>query len=368
MEELQGMKTKIWKTTVALSASCACILAVFASDGPVREASVPSVAAPVASPWDFVPETVAVFGDRTITRDDFIREISENVPDGLDEMPPEILRSLAGQIAITMVNERILLTAAEKDGIVPSPELVKEEFERFQKDLTQDERKTFSEMLERQNSNLDAYRGRLMNNRAAQEGLAIHRWVEARFGKNVSVTPEEVKHFYDKNREQFEYLVMPASHVLVKTDENLLADPKSRDGEMKRAKAKIDALLARIRAGEDFAVIAKSESDCPSGSEKGVLGEIRQGELDLSLDEALFALKSGEMTEPIASPAGYHLLKANGPATSKCEPIEKVESFIRQSIRAEKMNRELDAFLAKERERLGAKIMIDVGNPPTAKP
>ena len=80
---------------------------------------------------------------------------------------------------------------------------------------------------------------------------------------------------------------------------------KANDTE---AKAKIDALRERILKGEDFAKLAKENSDCPSGAQGGSLGEFGKGAMVPEFEKAAFTQKVGEVGEPVKTQFGWHLV------------------------------------------------------------
>ncbi len=68
-------------------------------------------------------------------------------------------------------------------------------------------------------------------------------------------------------------------------------------------------LLKKINAGEDFATLAKEFSTCPSGKNGGSLGEFGKGKMVKAFEEASFTLKVGEISNPVQTQFGYHLIK-----------------------------------------------------------
>lgn len=95
-----------------------------------------------------------------------------------------------------------------------------------------------------------------------------------------------------------------ASHILVKVNQGANAEEK------KAAKEKAQKILARLKANEDFAEVAKKESDDPGTKEKGGdLGTFSAGMMVEEFSKAAFALKPGELSDVVESPFGYHVIK-----------------------------------------------------------
>ncbi|OGH99217.1 MAG: peptidylprolyl isomerase [Candidatus Melainabacteria bacterium GWA2_34_9] len=91
-----------------------------------------------------------------------------------------------------------------------------------------------------------------------------------------------------------EFTQVRASHLLVKTEE-----------EVKK-------LREEILAGKDFAEVAKEVSMCPSGAKGGDLGYFGRGQMVPEFDKAAFSLPVGEISEPIKTQFGWHLLVVTG--------------------------------------------------------
>ena len=112
------------------------------------------------------------------------------------------------------------------------------------------------------------------------------------YSKNFEVYAKEtVKKEVKMNKE---FTQVRASHLLVKTEE-----------EVKK-------LREEILAGKDFAEVAKEVSMCPSGSKGGDLGYFGRGQMVPEFDAAAFSLPVGEVSEPIKTQFGWHLLVVTG--------------------------------------------------------
>lgn len=123
--------------------------------------------------------------------------------------------------------------------------------------------------------------------------------------KNIEVTDEDIKSYYQDNIASFTQPEQRrVSHILIEFVEG------DSDSES-TAKEKAEAVLARLAQGEDFAELAKSESDDTfSGENGGDLDYIEPGIMDAAFDEAAFALTTvGETTELVKSSFGYHVIK-----------------------------------------------------------
>jgi peptidyl-prolyl cis-trans isomerase C len=164
----------------------------------------------------------------------------------------------------------------------------------------------------------------------------------------VTVTPEELKEYYETHRDSFlaseEFRV---SHILVKTAGEA-ADLKKRNTQ-----------------GEDFSSLARKASlDASTKSNGGDLGLIKKGQTVPEFEQAVLKLKPGEVSEPVATQFGYHLIKLierrPGPPLS----FEEAKAQVREYILIEKKRTRLDELIASLRANAKAKNQLRVSDTP----
>ncbi|QIB33250.1 peptidylprolyl isomerase [Ancylobacter pratisalsi] len=117
-----------------------------------------------------------------------------------------------------------------------------------------------------------------------------------------------------------------ARHILFRADAN---DPKSSEA----AKKKAEAVEARLKKGEDFATIAKELTEDPSGKEDGGdLGFFTKEQMVPEFAEVAFKLKPGEVSEPVKTPFGWHIIKVEGTREKPVPTFEEVKPQIEQFL------------------------------------
>lgn len=131
---------------------------------------------------------------------------------------------------------------------------------------------------------------------------------KANFDKTASVSDEEIQKYYDENKESFYRDEAKASHILISTlDEN---DKELSKEKKEEAKKKAEDILKRAKSGEEFATLAKEYSEDPgSASKGGDLGYFPKGQMVKEFEDAVFALKVGEISDIVESEYGYHIIK-----------------------------------------------------------
>ena len=89
-------------------------------------------------------------------------------------------------------------------------------------------------------------------------------------------------------------MLVEASHILVTSQEQA------------------QSLLEQVRAGADFATLARQHSQCPSKANGGSLGQFGPGRMVKSFEEATYALNIGSVSDPVQTQFGYHLIQRTG--------------------------------------------------------
>jgi len=124
-------------------------------------------------------------------------------------------------------------------------------------------------------------------------------------------------------------------------------------------KKRAEDLAKRARSGEDFAELAKKYSEGPSRADGGDVGFFKRGEMVAAFDRAVFALKDGEVSDPVRTPFGWHVIKALERRTAKPKPFEQVKDEIRDHLWREQMQRQTEQYV----EELRKQAAVDVKMP-----
>jgi parvulin-like peptidyl-prolyl isomerase len=152
----------------------------------------------------------------------------------------------------------------------------------------------------------------------------------------AKVDDASVEKYYNEHKNEYE--AVKARHVLIRAKgapmQAAAGKPELSDAE---ALAKAQEVRKRIAGGEDFAVVAKAESDdTGSAAQGGELGEFRRGMMVPPFEEAAFSAKVGELTEPVKSPFGYHVIKVESHSTKTLADAKSdIEKKIRPDIAKE---------------------------------
>ncbi len=169
--------------------------------------------------------------------------------------------------------------------------------------------------------------------------------------RDAKVTDKEAEAYYAKNKAQYS---QPESrevrHILVKT------------------KAKADAIHAQLVAGGNFAALAKANSEDTGSKENGGKLTISKGQTVAPFDKKAFELKVNELSAPVKTEFGYHVIQALGTVKpAKVTPLKDVKDSIRQQLLQTKKNEAMTAWVDGLKKDYEDKISYAIGfTPPPA--
>jgi parvulin-like peptidyl-prolyl isomerase len=161
------------------------------------------------------------------------------------------------------------------------------------------------------------------------ETTALSRKVFDAVTKDVKVTEEEINAYYVQNQAQYS---TPASRDV----RHILIGEKKQNGEIDYAKSKAEAdrVYAELEGGADFAALAKQLSDDEQSAKVGGKITINRGETVPAFDSTSFQLDVGEVSKPVRTEFGYHIIEALSPVrNAKTTPLAKVRASIEATLK-----------------------------------
>jgi len=148
--------------------------------------------------------------------------------------------------------------------------------------------------------------------------------------KGMTVNEDELQRYYAENASRYTAAEeRRASHILIKADKDMAA------ADRQKAKAKADALLEELRKSPgQFAELAKKNSDDPGSAERGGdLDYFARGAMVKPFDDAVFAMKSGEISNVVESEFGYHIIQLTGQRGGEKKSYESVRAEIEAEVK-----------------------------------
>ncbi len=141
---------------------------------------------------------------------------------------------------------------------------------------------------------------------------------------------------------------LKASHILIK-----VSDSKD-EAKKAEAKKKIEMAQERLKKGEDFAVLAKEFSECPSSANGGDLGYFSRGRMVKPFEDAAYALKVNETSDIVETSFGYHIIRLTEKKAQEIVDYENAKVNITRHLKQQKTQKKVKEYL--EEIRKSAKI------------
>ncbi len=332
-----------------------------------------AVAAPVAfsaepavAPGSDSIEYAAKIGDKAwITKDEFeqmlgmlqqqemIRARKAQRP-----MPAPLTDKQRLTILTQMIGMELLDVLAAEAGFSADETLVEAELGKV-KDTAAARGTTFEQVIEQQGMTEDEFKQEIAKT------IVRQKFIESK-AKEVAVSEEDVLEFYTK-LEEAKRIDRPAktanvAHILVEVPKE--ADEDAWTGGQK----KIDAIRARIVAGEDFAEVAAEASDDPGSKDKGgEYTEIPAGKMVPEFDKRMWELPIDELSEPFRTDFGWHILRVNARhEAGTTMGLEMLRERITADLSQQKMRQKMDELITGAKDRIKVEILIDFEPEPEA--
>lgn len=304
-----------------------------------------------ASPYGgvVVEDILARVNDQIITRSDYDRALKELDDEGrqhgatmqqLSEGHKDLLRNL--------IDQQLWISKGKELGITGETELVNR-LNEIRKQYKLASMEDLEKAAQEQGVSYEDFKANIRNQIVTQEVM------RQEVGRHVSITPGEVQRYFEAHKQEYaQPESVRLSEILISTG---TPAPSPSGGvqpddpeKVAAAKAKADALEAKLKAGADFSDLARSSSDGTTAATGGDLGQWRRGALAKVLEDATFGLTAGQFTEPIRTKQGYIILKVVQHIPGGVPQYKDVEQDVEQAFYETKMMPAMRDYLTKMRE------------------
>jgi peptidyl-prolyl cis-trans isomerase C len=181
--------------------------------------------------------------------------------------------------------------------------------------------------------------------------MLVSKIIETEVAPTVSVTDKDIQAFYEQNKQRFnEPEGVRASHILIRFPQNADAAAK------KQARTQAEAVLGKLKAGGDFAALAKEFSQDSSAANGGDLGLFAREQMDPAFAKVAFSLKPGQTSGLVETQFGYHIIKAAEHRAARVVPLAEASNDIRQFLTQQQQQQKAEAFV----NALKAKAKIEI--------
>jgi peptidyl-prolyl cis-trans isomerase C len=288
-------------------------------------------------PPEKIPAVVAKVNGAPIAKDELLKAVNQ-VRSQMPGITPtaEIYR----RVLDNLVSRELLLQEAKTSGITVTDAEINQQITELKGRFPSPEK--FQEALKKENLTEAEFA------RQARDAFAVQKLVETKVVNDVKVSDQEIKDFYDKNQDKMKRPErVHVRHILIKVDKGAAADVKQK------AKAKAEDLLAKAKAGADFAKLATESSDDPGSKPRGGdLSWVARGQTVPPFETAAFALKKpNEISPVVETEYGYHVIQLlehqDAGAAPFAEVKDRIAEFLKQQQQQAKVQDHLKALKAK---------------------
>ncbi len=314
---------------------------------PVASPAAPEMAMPAPVPAIERPApaepgaVLATVQDTDITEADVQKVLNSFMAQMGGQVPPdqlaEVLPRIRERILEELIMRHIMLAAVAREGVTLSDsefaEIKAELADELPPGMSFDDYLTASGITESE----------------IREQMTVRKMVISRADAVEPPTDEEVRAFYEENKEGFaQDASVTASHILLRLE-------RTDGDDVKEAKReRLASIRQQLLEGADFAEMAREHSDCPSASGGGDLGPFGRGQMVSEFEDAAFSQPVGSVGQIVETQFGYHLIKVTEKTEPKTPEFEEVRERIQDLLYSQKQQEVVGEFV--EGLRAGATV------------
>ena len=221
----------------------------------------------------------------------------------------------------SIIEQKLKIREAQKTGFEVSDKSITKAFDEIKKNNNVTDEQ-FEVMLRKEGRSLESYKKNIRNQ------ILASRITNLRMGKIPAVSKLQIKTYYMKHlKDYWETNKIRVRHILFILEE---AAPKT-ESRFKKNKAR--EVLRQIRAGKDFAVLARKYSEDVSAHSGGEIGIMERGMMEREFEQAAFQLKAGETSGIVTTRYGLHIIKCDEVIPGFTKPLDQVKDEIKSFLR-----------------------------------
>ena len=250
-------------------------------------------------------------------------------------------QALQTQAVAFLVQRAEYAREADKLGVKITDAQIQKKIDEVRKQYFGGDQKKFEQGLKEQSYSIAALR---QDARADLVNAGIYKDITA----NVKVSDGEAQQYYDQNIDRYRVAdSREVRHILVKT------------------KAEADKLRGELENGADFAALAKQHSEDPGSKEQGGKLTVSKGQTVEAFDKAAFSLDTNEISEPVKTQFGYHIIQPLGDVKKgSVTPFTKARTEIKAQLLEQKKSSAVSAWVSKVEKAYKGKVQYATGYEP----
>jgi peptidyl-prolyl cis-trans isomerase SurA len=314
---------------------------------------------PSLAPADtVVEEIIARINNEIVTRSEYVRsrdQLKQEVQQQDAANADRVFAEKQRDVLRDLIDQQLLLQKGKDLGITGDTELIKR-LDEMRKQMKLETMEELEKAAEAQGASYEDFKQNLRNQ------IITQRVIGQEVGSRLALNKEDERKFYEEHRAELEQpeqvrlseiLIAPKTAPKPSAGADAKTDPPSEadtEAALAAAQAKAQDLLDQIRKGAKFADLAKQYSEGPSAKDGGDLSYFKRGTLSKELEDKVFTLKAGEVTDVIRTKQGYVILQAVEHQMAGIPTFKEVEPRIQDAMYMQKLQPALRVYLTTLRE------------------
>jgi len=241
------------------------------------------------------------------------------------DIPENLAKRYKESILKQLIEKELLKQKISKEAVAIEAVELDKEFEEYKKMFRTEE--NFERYLKSSEVDVEQIKENIRHN------IGVNKLLEK--SGSIAVAEDESKAYYEENKKRYEIQEqIHAFHILVKLDAK--ADKKAEADALKKAN---DLHKEVTKKGADFAAIATKSSDGPTANRGGDLNWFPRGRMVKEFEDIAFKMKAGEISKPVKTQFGYHIIKLIDHKDGSQRPFEEVRESIEKLLKNKKQRK-----------------------------
>ena len=308
---------------------------------------------------EVIEEIIAQVNDRIIVLSEYKRSLDALRQElGQQSQGLELetqFRERSKDVLRELIDQQLLIQKASELGVTVESQVIRR-LDEIRQQMNLASLEALEQAASQQGMNFEDFKQNLRDNFVTQQ--VINREVGAR----VQVTPAEISAYYEQHKPEFERKDGFRIQLILVSTEN------KPEEELPALRKEAEEVLAKARADENFAELARQYSDDSTASNGGDAGFFERGMMAPEIEQAVNALSQNQVSDIIQTRYGHMIVKLIERTAAGIPPLSEVESRIHERLYLEKIQPSLRVYLTQLRQESFISIKpgyTDTGEPPT---
>lgn len=245
----------------------------------------------------------------------------------------------------TLITNELVRQASRSQAVDDIENKITQRIQEMKKKYPSEE--DFAAMLKRKNKTIESLRAE------ARDDIQFLEYLNKIKTRDIQISDSAIEQFYKEKQTSF---IVPeqikARHILISIE-------GSSDEQTSKALKKATELRAQILKQKDFAAVAKESSSCASAANGGDLDYISRGKMPADFDKVAFSLKVGELSEPVKTNHGYHIIEVLDKKPEFIRPLKEVKEFITTYLKQQAGNERMRVHIVELKNKAKVEIVPD---------